>query len=98
MRRSQAKPQAQAQEEEEKGSLGYLMWVDMAPSHRDAYRDAMETLVEASKAAEVPFAFHLWSYDAGFALYYPVENMAYFDDPMQFWAKFIYAGLSCPLA
>jgi hypothetical protein len=77
----------QAQEEEQ-GQLGYVMDVEVAPAHRAAYREALQTLVQAAGDAGLEYEWHFWSNDTGYHLYYPVENMAYFDDGNQFWAAF----------
>jgi len=74
--------------QDERGEIGYVMRVAVAPAYRDAYREAVTDLIEAALAAEVSYEWHFWGNEKGFLLYYPVENMAYFDNPMQFWSAF----------
>jgi hypothetical protein len=80
----------QAQEVEEGPSYAYIMTMELAPADRGAYRDALKLLVEAAGQAGISeeYEWHFWSRDRGYTLVYPFENMAYWDDPDQFWAMF----------
>lgn len=82
-------PAAGSSQEMEKGDLGMVMTVEVAPAHRAAYRAAVEKLGEAADAAGITdYEWHFWSNDTGFVLYYPIDAFAYFDDPMQLWRSF----------
>ncbi len=82
-------PATGVSQEMEPGDLGMVMTVDVAPAHRMAYQSAIEKLNEAAAAAGVSdYEWHFWSTDTGYVLYYPIENFAYFDDPMQLWRSF----------
>jgi hypothetical protein len=73
----------------EKGDLGMLMTVEVAPAHREAYRAAIEKLGEAAAAAGITdYQWYFWGNDTGFTLYYPIDAFAYFDDPQQLWRSF----------
>jgi hypothetical protein len=75
--------------QEESGDLGMVMSVEIAPAHRAAYREALESLTEAAAAAGVTdYSWHFWSNDTGYLLYYPIDDFAYFDDPDQLWRSF----------
>lgn len=76
-------------QEMEQGDLAMVMHVDVAPADRDAYRAAAEKLKAAAEAAEIEGKeWHFWGHNAGFTLYYPIADFAYFDDPMQLWREF----------
>lgn len=82
-------PAAASAQEMEPGDLGMVMTVEVAPADRAAYREALEMLGEAAAAAGITdYEWHFWSTDTGYTLYYPIENFAYFDDPMQLWRSF----------
>ena len=82
-------PATASSQEMESGDLGMVMMVEMAPAHRAAYREALETLTEAATAAGVTdYSWHFWTTDTGYLLYYPINDFAYFDDPDQLWRSF----------
>jgi len=84
-----AVPGDSAAQEMERGELGMVMKVEVAPKHRQAYREAVEKLTEAAAAAGIKdYRWYFWGNDTGFMLYYPIDDFAYFDDPMQLWRTF----------
>jgi len=79
-------PAAQAQDEDP----GYviIMVVDMSPSDRAAYSDALSNLAEAAADQGVQSSWTLWSRDAGYTVVIPIPNMAWLDDDGAFWGQF----------
>lgn len=80
-----------AQEEEEQApGYAYVMTVDVDIADRQAYEEALTGLVKAAGEAGIPAenSWYFWSHASGYTLVYPFKNMAYWDDPGQFWRKF----------
>jgi hypothetical protein len=79
-------PAAQAQDEDP----GYvmIMVVDMSPSDRAAYSDAVTNLAEAAAEQGVQSSWTLWSRPAGYTVVIPIPNMAWLDDDGAFWGQF----------
>ena len=80
---------AQDEYEEERGQLGQLIHWRIDPSHVMDFEAAMTKMSEAAEAAGIT-QYRWAATQSGFEymLYYPVPNMAYFDDPDQFWRAF----------
>ena len=82
-------PATASSQDMEEGDLGMIMRVEVAPAHRDAYREALVDLKEAATAAGVSdYEWHFWGNSSGYLLYYPIDEFAYFDDPQQLWRSF----------
>jgi hypothetical protein len=82
-------PSAASSQDMGQGDLGMVRNIEVAPAHRAAYREAIENLGEAAAAAGITdYAWHFWSVDTGYMLYYPIDAFAYFDDPQQLWRSF----------
>lgn len=82
-------PTPAVSQEMERGDLGMVMMVEIAPADREAYESAVETLNDAAEAAGLTdYEWHFWRTDTGYVLFYPIPAFAYFDDPMQLWRAF----------
>ncbi len=81
---------APAQEMEERGQLAELVQFRIDPAHTQAWEAAFAKITEAAQTAGLADE-ERWSVSQDgneYILYYPVPNMAYFDDPTQFMRKF----------
>lgn len=74
--------------EEERGQLMQVSTWDVAPSDAKAWESGLKTMVEAAGKANIPYRWAFWQDGSTYTLVYPVDNYAYFDDPMQFVRSF----------
>jgi hypothetical protein len=77
----------QAQEEEDPGYT-LVLFIEMAPADRAAYREALQDLAAAAKDAGVTTPWWAWSHSAGFTVALAIDEMSWFDEELPFWSQF----------
>lgn len=81
---------AQEEQEYQAGNLVQIMTFEVAPSQVGEFEASMAKIVEAAKQANLSenYAWSVWNKGFTYALVYPIANMAYFDDEMQWMREF----------
>lgn len=74
--------------DEERGQLLQVTTWEVLPSDAEAWESGVKKLVEAAGMADIPYRWAFWQEGSTYTLVYPVDDFAYFDDPMQFIRSF----------
>jgi len=78
-----------AQEEsEERGQLYQVSTWTVDPADAAEWEANIKKVVEAAGQADIPYRWVFWQQGSEYTLVYPIDNFAYFDDPMQFVRAF----------
>lgn len=78
----------EGREGEERGQLIQVTTWNIEPSSNADWEANVKKLVEAAQESEIPYRWAFWQKGSEYTLVYPVENFAYYDNPMQFMRSF----------
>jgi hypothetical protein len=72
----------------ERGQLYSVATFDVPPAKAAAWEGHLQKLAEAAVTAQIPYRWVIWQSGSRYTLAFPIDNFAYFDDPMQFVRAF----------
>jgi hypothetical protein len=80
---------AQEGQESERGQLLQVSTFSVDPAHAGQFETAIKHIAEAAGKANTPYKWAFLQDGSQYTLVYPIDDFAYFDDPMQFVRSFM---------